>query len=260
MSLTPAQIDEFYDQGFIILRQVFDAQDIAAMSAACERLKSLAQDLDGSVLHQGANFAVDQIEVDGTQVARIRRVSWCGGAEPVMLEYGADPRLLSVAAALLDSDEMNQLINQLHYKEPGDTVQFPLHQDSHHRGYGTPRWEDVNGHGSFVQTATLIDPMTPDNGPLLFIPGSNQQGHLGLPTSQDEWPEGIDLSGAVTVTGDPGDVAFFGPYTLHGSRPNTSTVSRRVFINGYAYPGANRHPYVGDGAGRLLCTRPTERT
>ena len=252
MRLTSAQIDQFYDQGFIILRQVFGPQDIAAMSDACARLKALAQDLEGSVLHQGANFAVDQVEVDGTRVAHIRRISWCGGAEPVMLEYGADPRLLSIAADLLDSDEMNQLINQVHYKEPGDTVQFPLHQDSHHRGYGTARWEDVNGRGSFVQTATLIDRMTQDNGPLLFVPGSNQQGHLGLPTSQDEWPEGIDLSRAVTVIGDPGDVAVFGPYTVHGSRLNTSTVSRRIFINGYAYPGANRHAYVGEGAGRLL--------
>ena len=116
MSLTSAQIAEFYDQGFIILPQVFDARDIAAMAAACERLKALAQDLDGTVLHQGANFAVDQVEVDGKQVARIRRISWCGGAEPVMLEYGSDPRLLSIAADLLDSAEMNQLINQLHFK------------------------------------------------------------------------------------------------------------------------------------------------
>ena len=90
MRLTSAQIDQFYDQGFIILRQVFGPQDIAAMSDACARLKALAQDLEGSVLHQGANFAVDQVEVDGTRVAHIRRISWCGGTEPVMLEYGAD--------------------------------------------------------------------------------------------------------------------------------------------------------------------------
>lgn len=254
--LTAAQIGEFYDQGFIVLRQVFDAADIAAMSAACDRLKAMAQGLEGSVLHEGANFAVDQVEVDGRRVAQIRRISWCGGADPVMLDYGADARLLSIAADLLDSDEMNQLINQVHYKEPGDTVQFPLHQDSHHRGYGTDGWEDVDGRGSYVQTATLIDPMTQQNGPLLFVPGSNRQGHLGLTVSKDDWPEEVDLSDAVTITGEPGDVAVFGPYTLHGSRPNTSTVSRRVFINGYAYPGANRRQYRGDGAGRLLrCER-----
>lgn len=252
MGLTAQQIDEFYDQGFLILRQVFEPQDIAAMSDACDRLKLMARDVEGSVLHRGANFAVDQVDVDGVRQARIRRISWCGGAEPVMLDYGADPRLLSIAGDLLDSDEMNQLINQVHYKEPGDTVQFPLHQDSHHRGYGTDRWDDVDGRGSYVQTATLIDPMTQDNGPLLFVPGSNRQGHLGLPTSKDEWPDDVDISDAVSVTGEPGDVAVFGPYTLHGSRPNTSTASRRVFINGYAYPGANKRDYMGDGAGRLL--------
>ncbi|HJP32034.1 MAG: phytanoyl-CoA dioxygenase family protein [Candidatus Latescibacteria bacterium] len=252
MKLTTDDVSAFYEQGFVVLRQVFEAADIAEMSAACDRLKEMAQPLSGSVMHEGANFVVDQAQVDGRQVARIRRISWCGGADQTLLDYGADRRLLAMAATLLGSDEMNQLINQVHYKEPGDTVQFPLHQDSTHRGHGTDGWEDVNGRGSYVQTATLIDPMTAENGPLIFVPGSYRQGHLGLPHSLEEWPEHIDLGGAVTITGDPGDVVVFGPYTLHGSRPNLSTLSRRVFINGYAYPGASRRQYRGAGAGRLL--------
>ena len=170
-----------------------------------------------------------------------------------MYDLVTHEKLVAIVAQLCQTQKLSFHRGICRPKLPGTAAAaFPLHQDSHHRGYGTARWEDVNGRGSFVQTATLIDRMTQDNGPLLFVPGSNQQCHLGLPTSQDEWPEGIDLSGAVTVIGDPGDVAVFGPYTLHGSRLNTSTVSRRIFINGYAYPGANRYAYVGEGAGRLL--------
>jgi ectoine hydroxylase-related dioxygenase (phytanoyl-CoA dioxygenase family) len=49
-----------------------------------------------------------------------------------------------------------------------------------------------------------------------------------------------------------GSVLLFGPYSVHGSQPNTSARPRRTFINGYAYPGANARIYPGEGAGRLL--------
>jgi hypothetical protein len=45
---------------------------------------------------------------------------------------------------------------------------------------------------------------------------------------------------------------FFGPYTAHASFENTSDRYRRILINGYAFPGANRRIYPGDGAGRRL--------
>jgi hypothetical protein len=47
-------------------------------------------------------------------------------------------------------------------------------------------------------------------------------------------------------------VLLFGPYTFHRSLPNRSTRPRRVFINGFAHPGANSRVYPGDGAGRTL--------
>ena len=48
------------------------------------------------------------------------------------------------------------------------------------------------------------------------------------------------------------DVVMFGPYTVHCSQPNVSEHPRRVFINGFAYPGANTRLYPGRGAGRLV--------
>jgi hypothetical protein len=47
-------------------------------------------------------------------------------------------------------------------------------------------------------------------------------------------------------------VLFFGPYAVHGSTSNESKYSRRVLINGYAYPGANGRVYPGEGSGRRL--------
>ena len=136
---------------------------------------------------------------------------------------------------------------------PGDGVAFPWHQDSRHRRYGTPEWTDVTGRGSFVETLTAVDPMTADNGPLQLIPGSARLGHLATDPPDHALPaDRFDPAAAVDLVLAPGDVALFGPYTIHGSAPNEGTRPRRAFLNGYAAAGANRRVYPGRGAGRRL--------
>jgi len=49
-----------------------------------------------------------------------------------------------------------------------------------------------------------------------------------------------------------GALVSFGPDAIHGSGPNRSPRPRRVLINGYAAPGANRFACPGVGAGRTL--------
>ena len=242
----------FFEDGFVILRGLFDPKEIDEMKSAFRRLEETANRLRTTQMHQGSRFVLEEVEEPegGTRV-RIHRVVWCGAAEPVLLKYGEDPRLLSLAAQLLGSNEMNQLINQAHFKLPGDNVEFPWHQDSTHRRYGGGRWHDVNGRGSYVQTVIALDPATEDSGPLCLIPGSCSLGHLGLP-ADGALPVDLDDSGAVTALMDPGDLLAFGPYTVHRSTPNLSNHPRRVFLNGYAYPGANSRRYPGRGSGRLL--------
>ena len=160
-------------------------------------------------IHNGSDFAIERKE--SGQVI-IHRISWCGAAEPVLLAYGKDHRLLGMASQLLGSDEMNQLINQAHFKIPGDNVAFPWHQDSEHRGYGKPWWKDVNGRGSFVQQAIAIDDVTEESGPLKFIPKSCKLGHLGLLSrSEEEYPALFNPDDAITGIMKAGSVALFNP-------------------------------------------------
>ncbi len=111
-------------------------------------------------------------------------------------------------------------------------------------------WTDVNGKGSFVELLMAVDPMREDNGPLLVLPGSCKLGHLPtLPGSSDVEVSERDASQAVPVLLDPGDVLVMGPFTIHASGPNRSRIGRRVFINGFSSPGANRRIYPGSGTG-----------
>lgn len=249
-ALSTAQIDTFYARGYVLVAEVFSAGELAVLRAAFDRLRRMADGLRESCLHRGARFVVEP----GATRTRIHRVVWCGAADRVLSTYGKDARLLALAGQLLGSDCMQQLINQAHFKLPGDGVAFPWHQDSRHRRYGTDEWRDVNGHGSYVQTILALDEVTAQNGPLRVIPYSNRLGHVDV-EGNGALPPPLDAADAVTVTQAPGSVLLLGPYTFHCSEPNHSDRPRRLFINGFACPGANTRVYPGRGAGRLVWSR-----
>lgn len=248
---------DWHRDGFAVVRGLWSADEVAVLLRSFDRLVALAAELaprlpvDGSpaaLLHHGAQFVLSR----ATPAPRIHRVVWCGAAQPDLLAASADPRMRALAAGALNHDSFDQLINQAHFKLPGDAVHFPWHQDSVHRRYGTPLWTDVDGTGSYVQVAIALDPVGPDNGPLAFLPGSHKHGHIA-PGVDGELPlDRFDLSAAIAPALAPGDVVLFGPYTVHGSAPNVSTQPRRVLVNGYASPGANRRVYPGEGSGRRL--------
>ena len=62
-------------------------------------------------------------------------ISQCGKQEPVLAELGQDPRLLTLAADVLDRQalaaagehSLHQIINQAHFKAPGEAPQAHSH-------------------------------------------------------------------------------------------------------------------------------------
>jgi ectoine hydroxylase-related dioxygenase (phytanoyl-CoA dioxygenase family) len=252
--LTDDEMRAYFEVGWVVRRALFRADEVARMRACFDELERMAHDLPATALHRGSYFVL--AEKNGTRV--INRVVWAGGSQRYLLEVGSDARLTMPCAQLLQSDAMDHLLNQAHFKRPRDGVTFGWHQDIQHRDKGNGTWTDVNGRGSFVQTIIALDEMTPDSGPLLFIPGSAKWGrvecgdeaeHERFGTSK---PAKFREKQAVRMAARPGDTLFFGPYTVHASFENTSERYRRILINGYAFPGANRRIYPGDGAGRRL--------
>ena len=225
------------------------------MRACFDELERIAGRLTETGFHLGSYFVLD--EKDGHQV--IKRVVWAGGCQRYLFEVGNDPRLTVPSAQLLHSVAMDHLLNQAHFKRPRDGIRFDWHQDITHRDKGNGTWTDVNGRGSYVQTLIVLDPMTPDSGPLLFIPGSPKWGRIEFnghetrhPSEAARPPAPFGGAEAVMIDAQPGDTLFFGPYTAHASFENTSNRYRRALINGYASPGANRRIYPGSGTGRRV--------
>src|SRR5687768_5364242 len=243
--LSESSLREFADRGYTVLPAVFGARDVARMRLAFLRLEQRARQVEERSLVDGSLFVTEKTP---TGRVKIERIVWCGGAEPVLSQLGRERTVVAAAAELLGSTVVDQLINQAHIKNPGDGVRFHFHQDSYHRRYGTELFTDVNGKGSFVQTLTAVDAMTAGNGGLLVVPGSHHLGHI--PTPDGRLPEGtFDRDAAVSVELAPGDLLLLSPFTIHGSGPNLGHTPRRLFINGFASPGANRRDYPGAGYG-----------
>lgn len=243
--LAESALREFSDQGYTVLPAVFAARDLARMRLAFKRLERRAHDVAERALVDGSLFVTER--TTGGRL-KIERIVWCGGAEPVLARLGRERSIVTAAAQLLGASAVDQLINQAHIKNPGDGVRFHFHQDSYHRRYGTELFTDVNGKGSFVQALTAIDPMTAGNGGLSVVPGSHRAGHI--PTLDGHLPEGsFDRDAAIPVELAPGDTLLLSPFTIHGSGPNLGRTPRRLFINGFASPGANRRDYPGAGFG-----------
>ncbi len=253
--LSADDVQDYFEVGWITRRALFRADEVARMRACFDELEEIASELTETGLHGGSYFVLG--EKNGGHV--IKRVVWAGGCQRYLLEVGNDPRLTAPCAQLLHSDAMDHLLSQAHFKRPRDGVMFDWHQDIQHRDKGNGTWKDVNGRGSFVQTVVVLDEMTPDSGPILFMPGSSKWGRVDFgdhgydnPYQATKRLVQLRKEGPVTIAAQPGDTLFFGPYTAHASFENTSDQHRRVLINGYASPGANRRNYPGDGAGRRL--------
>ena len=199
-NISKSQFEEFYDRGFIIVKNLFSAEDIQEILESTRRIYNTAQTLKRTCMHNNSRFVF--------QNGNIQRVVWAGSQEEKILSIGSDKRIIGIVSDLLNSKKLNQLINQIHFKMPGDGVAFAYHQDSENRGYGTKDWTDIDGKGSYVQTTLVLDEMTKENGPLNFLPYSGKDGHLSLNNKAEEK---IDLSGLVTLELKPGSVAFFGP-------------------------------------------------
>jgi hypothetical protein len=253
--LSHGEVHDYFEVGWIVRRGLFRADEVARMLACFDELEKIAGELSETGPHRGAHFVLG--EKHGLRV--LRRIVWAGGCTPHLLAIGSDARLTVPCAQLLRSHAMDHLLNQAHFKRPHEGVTFDWHQDIQHRDKGDGMWTDVNGSGSFVQTLIVLDEMTPDSGPLKFIPGSSKWGRVdfgdggyGKSPHATKGPVQVRDADAITITAQPGDTLFFGPYTAHASFENTSERYRRVLINGYASPGANRRVYPGEGAGRRL--------
>ncbi|HWI75713.1 MAG TPA: phytanoyl-CoA dioxygenase family protein [Sphingomicrobium sp.] len=232
----PDHVSDFARDGYAVIRGLFSPDELAEIAAATDQLHAEALAHGRSFRHGNLFYNVAD-GMDGRPV--VRMVQWPSYHQAVMNAVRLDPRVVRLLEPLIGPD-LKQIINQVHWKAPGSLGDFAWHQDSRSR---RPAWAYRNLADSYVQTGLAIDPHTPEAGGMRFIPGSHLRGDLGMDCSRkalgtpltDAALEDVGLSSsdAIDLVLEPGDLALWSPYLVHGSGHNQSTHKRRFYINGY---------------------------
>jgi hypothetical protein len=232
-----ADLAHYWREGYAIVPGFFDRNELDEIGAALDQLYAEGV-AHGRCFRHGNLFYNVAREHDGSEPL-VRMVQWPSYHQPVLNTVRLDSRFAGLLDPLIGSD-LKQVINQVHWKAPGSLGDFAWHQDSRFR---RPETAFRNLATAYVQTGLAIDPHTPESGCMRIIPRSHLRGNLDMDCSKkalgaamtDDALEAVGLSDAdaIDLLLEPGDLALWSPYLVHGSGKNTSDHKRRLYINGY---------------------------
>jgi phytanoyl-CoA hydroxylase len=212
--LTAEQIDRFHRDGLLVVRGVFDEEEVRALRAAADEVTREA------VAEAGTGHGYR--EVDGRkQYYRTDGVLWDG--YPAFRTATVNPVLLAAVGQCLGYPFL-PINDSLVVKLPHSGVAIPWHQDPPYEGadgraetFGIPNFDcDI-----YLDSATL------ENGCLFGLAGYHLSGHVEVERFDEE--ELFDRADATPLEMAPGDVILHAISAPHGSRANDSNTLRRVF-------------------------------
>lgn len=232
-----ADLAHYWREGYAVVRRVFEPWEIARISEAMDQLHEEGLRHRRSFRHGNLFYNVARDGSDGEPL--VRMVQWPSYHQPLLNSVRLDLRFAALLEPLIGED-LKQIINQVHWKVRGSLGDFAWHQDSRSR---RPESAYRNLGTAYVQTGLAIDPHTPRSGCMRLIPRSHLRGDLNMDASRkalgaemtDAALEkiGLSVADAIDLTLEPGDLALWSPYLVHGSGQNSSAHKRRLYINGY---------------------------
>ncbi|MDE8654688.1 ectoine hydroxylase [Novosphingobium album (ex Liu et al. 2023)] len=224
--LSRDQTERFERDGFVVLHDLFTAQEIAALQASATRL----------IADPGALDARTVISEPG--VDEVRSIFMIHRQNALMERLARDERLAGIARFILD-DEVYLHQSRLNYKPGFVGREFYWHSDfeTWHVEDGMPRMRSLS-------MSVLLAPNTATNGPLMLIPGSHRsycacagetpEEHYLASLRKQEYgvPDTVTLAGLAAEggiaapTGEAGTVVVFDCNVMHGSNGNITPFPR----------------------------------
>jgi hypothetical protein len=232
-----ADLAHYWRDGYAIVRGFFGEDEVDEIGVALDQLYAEGVG-HGRCFRHGNLFYNVAREREGSEPL-VRMVQWPSYHQSLLNDVRLDTRFAELLEPLI-GNTLKQIINQVHWKAPGSLGDFAWHQDSRFR---RPASAYRNLATSYVQTGLAIDPHRPESGCMRIIPGSHLRGDLDMDCSQkalgtamsEDALEAVGLSEdhVIDLLLEPGDLALWSPYLVHGSGKNVSSHKRRLFINGY---------------------------
>ncbi len=226
--LTDQQIGDFRRDGYVVVRETFDAAEMGRIDTWARELAALPEKAGRHWVYWEKSL----LEADKKIINRIENIS------PFHSGFAELSQALKAPAGQLLGDDVVLFKEKINFKMPGGDG-FKGHQDQQ-AGWGTYA-------PYFITAMVSIDAATMENGCLELIAGRHRDGIIGK-----EWEPltDADLDGTrfVPYPTDPGDVVFFDSYAPHRSAPNMTDAARRVLYVTYnaAAHGNHREQYYAD--------------
>jgi len=218
--ISDTQAGQYHEKGYVVVEDVFSPAEVQRMRDVLAELLAGARGLDD-------HTAVYDLEASHTPDApRVRRIKEPHKAHPLFWEMACHPRLVAVLERLL-GPAVRLHGAKINLKSAAYGAAVEWHQDW---AFYPHTNDDV------LAVGVMLDDMTPDNGPLLCVPGS----HRG-PThdhhqdgcfvgAMDPETCGVDFDSAEAIIGPAGACSFHHVRTVHGSAMNTSGRDRRLLL------------------------------
>lgn len=238
--LTPAQIDAFHRDGYIVLRSFSTrgwCEKIVAFTKAELARQALPIEFEADTRYPGAP---ESRTAEGGATAR--RLLMAAERDPELLRWATDEPLKTVLIQLLGAGAM---LSQAHHncvmtKQPAFSSVTGWHRDSRYWHFERPE---------LVSAWLALGDEQPENGCLWVIPGSHR---MAINASQfDEYQflrtdlatNKSVLDAALAIPLAQGDLLLFHSNLFHAAGRNTTEMTKFSMV--YTYRSADNPPKPG---------------
>ena len=221
----------FDRDGFALAKGVFDGDMLDAMTEDFDRI---VEQLEASGEDVNARWDAADEEAVVVHTHNVQQYSAIWNSALTYLPF------IEFARAILGPDVVLHH-TKLFSKPPENGAAFPMHQDWSY----FPCERD-----SMIAAVIHLSEATDEMGCLRFVPGSHKLGRVQDSGGQStEFAAEHPIDESVALEAQPGDVAFFHYFTVHGSKPNTSSKTRKTVLV---------QLHSGDDVVEDGCTHPDE--
>lgn len=212
-SLSSEEIAQYHAEGYVIVRNFFDATEIEPLRVACEADPSLGCSQTAITDHHGRTF---------------KAAIWTDLGDTMLGVLPRMPRMVNAAENLLGKS-CYHWHSKIVRKQPNTQSVVNFHQDYWFWYYDGCLFPDL------LTCTIAVDRSTQENGCLQVVKKSHLLGRLDQVKSGNDYITDLERLDKILETHElidcemePGDVVFFHANTLHGSGPNLASFPRTV--------------------------------
>ena len=234
--LSREQIEFYNEHGYLLVENVLSDVELKTLQTITYDLIEKSKDITES------NDAYDLDEGHSRHTPRLTRIKLPHKQDPYFWEVLIQSNVTRVLNDLLGEDT-TLITAKLNTKAPGGGQAVEWHQD----------WAFYpHTNDDLLAFGIMLEDVTPDNGPLMVIPGTHKgpllsHKHEGLFCGAIHPDDPLfEQEKAVTLTGKAGSMTVHHVRTLHGSAPNMSDKNRLILF--YELASGDAWPILGAGS------------